>query len=61
MRTADTDDDDKAENGNRQRTAHDNNSKYIVFNKNLNTNVNTSELNNGHNHTEFTYCRVPDT
>lgn len=43
-----------------ERAAHDNKSKYIVFNMSMNANVNTSELSNGHNHTEFTYCRVSD-
>lgn len=63
MGADDTDDDDKTENGNKkkgERAAHDNKSKYIVFNMSMNANVNTSELSNGHNHTEFTYCRVSD-
>lgn len=42
------------------QSIHDNNSKYIVFNMSLNANVNTIELSNGYNHTEFTYCRASD-
>lgn len=36
-------------------SAHDNNSKYIVFNMSLDANVNTSELSNGHNLTYVVY------
>lgn len=50
----------KMETKKSERAAHDNKSKYIVFNMSMNANVNTSELSNGHNHTEFTYCRVSD-
>lgn len=45
MGADDTDDDDKTENGNKkkgERAAHDNKSKYIVFNMSMNANVNTS-------------------
>lgn len=42
------------------QSIHDNNSEYIVFNMSLNANVNTIELSNGYNHTEFTYCRASD-